>query len=153
MGTRILAVRLGLVAKIAALDLKAEHQVIPRVSLGYPSNAVEREKIWTQRARFTQEPASLRAGTTARNEVGRFELCVEVEGVGQDQEWTTGRAVALGEALEDLVATHAEWPATTGLNAITVEGDGELQEAFNDQGTLARLVLPIKYTARITTEE
>lgn len=151
MGTRILAVRLGLVAKIAALDL-SNAGVSPTVKLGYPLGSRTRERIWTQRARFNHEPASLRAAVTFRNEEGFFDVCVEVEGLGQEQADTSTRAVALGERIEDLIATHSSRPVVAGLTALKVQGDGELLEAFNDQGTIARLTLPVRYTARLTTE-
>lgn len=153
MGTQIVAVRQGLVTSIAALSAlttPVDGQT-PEVTFGYKVGSKRRQKVWTQRARFTHQPASLRASTTFRDEEGQFDVIVLVEGVGLSVEATSARAVEIGHAIEDLVATHASWPAVTGLTALKVQGDGQLLEAFNDKGSLAELTLPIRYTARLTT--
>lgn len=155
MGTLIVAVRAALVDRWSGLpaftSLTGPALIAPLVSLGYRAGVKDRERIWTQRARFTHEPASLRAATTYRNEVGYFDVIVLVEGVGLSQEETSARAVDLGHVIEDDIATHANWPALPGLNDLTVAGDGQLVEMFNDLGTLAELTLPVRYRARLTT--
>lgn len=153
-GTLILSVRQALLDALAALDaytVPDDKGHKPLVTLGWPVGAKDREKVYSQRARFTHAPASLRAGWTYRNETGSFELVILVEGVGEAQEWTTDRAVQLGTAAEEYVSRNRTLGGTVpGLNWIVVEGDGELSELFNDRGTLAVLTYPIKYDARLT---
>jgi hypothetical protein len=149
MGSALVAVRSGL---IAGLDALADFDGV-LVEFGYKVGAKNREKVWTQDARFTHKSASLRAGKTFRNEVGTFNLRILVEGVGKSPEWTSTRAMALGHAAEQFVALHANWndgALGVAINALTIEGDGELVEAFNDKGSLAELTYPIRFTARLT---
>jgi hypothetical protein len=153
-GTLLVAVRstllTGLGAQTAYTTADAKGHK-PLLSLGYPLGAKDREKVFTARARFTHAPASLKAGRTFRNETGRFDLVITVEGVGESQATTSARAVALGTVLEEYVADNRTLGGTvTGLNWIVVEGDGQLQEMFADSGTLAELTYPLKYDARLT---
>jgi hypothetical protein len=153
-GTRIVAVRSTLITALSALsayttlDAKGHK---PLVSLGYPLGAKDREKIFTRRARFNHAPASLKSGRTHRNETGQFEVVILVEGVGESAATTSARAVTLGTALEEYVADNRTLAgAVTGLNWLVVDGDGELTELMNDRGTLAELIYPLKYDARLT---
>lgn len=153
-GTLILAVRQTLLdglAELPAFTTPSAKGHKPLVTLGFPLGKKDREKVFTARARFAHQPASLRAGRTFRNEQGQFELTVWIEGVGESQEWTTGRATTLGLAVEEYVADNRTLGgAVPGLNAIKVEGEGDLAELFNDRGTLAVLTYPIQYDARLT---
>lgn len=143
-GTMIVAARQAL---IDAMDpLAAFAEVECRLSWHAGSEAAER--LYTARSKFAQKPASLRAGRTMRNEVGTFMAVIHVEGVGEDQETTSARAVALGLVLEEWVADHRSTVA--GLNWLEIRGDGELVEMLNDLGTLAVLAYPIAYDARLT---
>lgn len=137
-------------ARLAVLDalrpLVAFEDVDVRLS--WDSGSEARERVYTARSRFTQKPASLRAGRTHRNEVGIFQVVIRVEGVGDDQETTSARAVELGAAVEDWIAENRSTVA--GLNWLEVRGDGDLAEMFNDAGTLAVLVYTVTYDARLT---
>lgn len=120
-------------------------------TFGYKVGSKRREKCWTQNADFTHAPASMRAVKTFRQEDGSFDLVIFVEGIAKSVEETSTRAMDLGHAFEDWIATHASWEgAVEGLVWLQVEGDGSLTEAFNDKGSLAELRYPIKYRARLT---
>lgn len=153
-GTLLLAVRQGLIDGLGTLDAFTTldtkgHR--PLLTLGWPVGKKDREKVYTQRARFTHAPASLRAGRTFRNEQGFFELAIWVEGVGLSVGDTSARCVTLGTAAEEWIADNRTLGGTvTGLNWLVVEGDGELTELFNDSGSLCFLTYPIKYDARLT---
>lgn len=143
----LVAVRTALVTGLAALPALID----PEVSFQYKIKSSARERIWTQRSRFTHNPASMRAGRNFRDEVGRFDVVVFVEGVGKSQEWTSTRALALGLAVEEYIADRKNNElAVTGLQTLIVEGEGTLNEMFNDAGHLAEVTYPIKFTARLT---
>jgi hypothetical protein len=149
MGTAIVAVRKGLTDALNALAALDGVEV----TYAYKVGTKKRERLWTQDARFSQEPASLRPGKTFTNEVGTFGLRILIEGIGKSPDWTAERAVTIGAAVEEFVAIHEHWNnAALGvaINTLTVQGDGELVEAFNDKGSLAELTYPVRYTARLT---
>lgn len=146
VSTLAVAVRSLLIDGISTLPALAD----VGVTFGYKVNSKKRERIWTQSATFEQGPASMRATRTFRDENGAFQLVVLVEGINRDAEWTAGRAKDLATEVSDWVAVHANWnTAIAGLTKVTVQGGGSLTEYFNDKGTLAELVLPIAYHARI----
>lgn len=142
-GTQIVAVRQALITGVDALS--AFDGVECALSWNASSEAAER--LYTRRATFDQKPASLRAGRTFRDEQGRFEVVIRVEGIGKDQATTSARAVALGTALEEWVADNR---IVSGVQDLRAEGRGELAELFNDLGTLALLSYTIAYRARLT---
>jgi hypothetical protein len=147
MGSLLVAVRSLLTDALADLPEFADAET----TFGYKVGSKRREKCWTQNARFKHETAGLRPVKTFRNESGTFELVILIEGVALSVEETSTRAMELGHAAEDWVATKANWEgAITGLKWITVSGDGALAEAFNDKGSLAELTYPITFEARLT---
>lgn len=154
MGSLLVDVRAGLVDAWAELPEfttpAGPSNQTPLVTFGYKHGAKDRERIWTHRGRFTHEPASLRPAVTFRNEVGAFDVVILVEGIGLSQRETSARAMNLGHVIENHIAAHANWPKVAGLNSLTVEGEGQLLEAFNDNGSLAELTLPVRYAARLT---
>jgi hypothetical protein len=157
MGTQLVAVRSALVAALAELPeylAAGPTGQTPELSFGWKSGWTRRERVWTQRARFEHEPASLRATKTFRNEVGYFDLMIFVHGQGLSQEVTSTRAAELMTAAEDFVATHANWHNNAlgvGITEVQVVGDGELKEALDEQGGgLAECRVPIRYKARLT---
>lgn len=147
-GSRLVAVRSAVVAGLVALQ-PAELDGV-EIAFQWKKASKKRERIWTRRARYSTGPTALRASRAVRDEVGRFELVVFVEGVGKDAEWTAGRAVELAQVCEDWLADRkSNQLGVDGMQTLTVEGDGELVEAWNDGGSMAEFVLPIKYTARL----
>lgn len=154
MGTLVVDTRALLVAGLSSLPdyiVAGPTGQVPEVTFAYRVGSKKRERVWTQNARFHHEPASMRAAKTFRNETATFELVILIEGVGLDPETTSTRAVELGAAAEDWVAIHANWNGLVeGLNWLQIEGDGALTEAFNDKGSLAELVYPLAYRARLT---
>lgn len=145
--SRIVAVRSALVTGLDALS------ALDGVEVGfqYKAGSSARERLWTARARFTHTPASMRAGRNFRDEVGRFDVAILVEGVGKSQEWTSARALTLGLAVEEYIADRKNNElAVTGLQTLVIEGEGQLNEMFNDSGHLAELTYPVRFTARLT---
>lgn len=143
-GTMALAARQALVDALGPLAALEDVEC----ALAWNSGSEARERLYTARSRFTQKPASLRAGRTHRNEAGTFQLVIRVEGVGEDQAATSQRAVDIGLAAEEWIADNRSTVA--GLEWLEVRGDGELAEMFNDLGTLAILAYTVSYEARLT---
>lgn len=157
MGTQLVAVRGALIDALATLPAYTTVGPTgqkPEVSFGWRgSKWKRREKVWTQRARFTHEPASLRAGKTFTNEVGYFDLLIFVHGIGLDQETTSARAAELGDAAWDWAQTHTSWEdlAVPGLTELLVVGDGQVLEGVDgSEQPLAEMTLPVRYKARLT---
>lgn len=147
MGSLIVAVRSLLIDGIKDIPALAGVEV----RFGYRQGSKARERIWTQRADLEEQAHDARrAERTIRNEVATFQVVVLVEGIGRDAEWTATRSVEIGAEIEEWVDVHANWRgALHGLKWVIVSGSGSLTEAFNDKGTLAELILPITYEARI----
>lgn len=157
MGTQLVAVRAALVDALGGLpefSSPGPTGQTPELSFGWRTGWTRREQVWTQRARFEHEPASMRATKTYRNEVGFFDLMIRVEGVGLSQQVTSERVVELMTAAEDFIATHANWndgSIGTGLYELQVVGDGVLAEELDEQGGgRAQINVPIRYKARLT---
>lgn len=156
MGSQIVAVRSAMVAALQTLPAYTSAGPTgqkPEVLFGWKQNWKRREKVWTQRARFAHEPASLRAGKTFTNEVGSFDLLIFVHGIGLDQETTSARAAELGDAAWDWAQTHTSWEdlAIPGLTELLVVGDGQVLEGVDSTDQpLAEMTLPIRYKARLT---
>ncbi len=153
MGSALVAVRTGLITALATLTGTGEDLENVSVSYAYPRGPEKRETIYTSGGKFNHSSASLRATKTFRNEVGTFDVRVLVRGISLAQETTSARAIELGVVVEDFVATHVNWTNSAlgvAIQTLTVDGDGELVEAFNDKGTLAELSIPIRYSARLT---
>lgn len=148
MGSLLVDVRSLVIAGLSDLPEFAGVET----TFGYRVGSKRRERCWTQNSRFSHSPAGLRAVKTHRNESASFELVVLVEGVGMTVEEASTRAMLLGHAAEDWVATKSSWEgAIDGLKWVLVEGDGGvLLEAVNDKGSLAELTYPITYEARLT---
>ena len=145
-GTCLVSVRSALIDALAELDFLSDAEV----SFQYKAKSSKRERVFTTRARATHEPASLRAGRNFRNEVGRFDLVILVEGVKKTAEWASDRAADLGLPVEEFIADHKNNQlGVTGMQTLQVEGDVTLTEMFGDSGHLAELVIPVKFTARL----
>lgn len=145
-GTLIVAVRKAVTDAIADLpEFSAA-----RVDMTWSAKVQVREQAFTTDAKFTHEPASMRAGRNFRNETGRFSVVVLVTGVDQDMTWSSTRAVELGTAVEEWIADHKSDIDVDGMNWIVVEGDGALLEVYDDRSTKALLSYSVVYEARLT---
>lgn len=148
--SRIVAVRAAVVAGLAPVVNGTSG--MSKVSVTYQYKAEERrERIWTSNARFSHEAAALRAGRNARQETGKFDIQVLVEGVGRDAVWTAQRALDIGAVVEGWLSDRKSGTglAVSGLQTLVVDGDGTMKEMFNENGTLAELTYPVRYTARL----
>lgn len=155
-GSRLVAVR------SAVIDGLADETtgIVPTVNTGdslveivfqWREDKSVREWVYTGQARFTHASASMRSGRNFRDEVGRFNLIVLVAGVDMSQEEASERAMVIATAAEEWLADRKNNElGVSGLQSITVDGDGRLDEMYGDTGHLAIVELPIKYTARLT---
>lgn len=110
-----------------------------------------REWVYTAEGRFNHTPASMRSGRNFRDEVGQFKLVILVAGVDMSQEEASTRALEISAACETWIADRKNNElGVTGLQTLTVNGDGFLNEMYAETGHLAIVDLPIKYTARLT---
>lgn len=137
-------------ALVAGLDTQTGLEGVDK-AFQWKAKWDKRERLWTQRARFNHTPASLRAGRNYRDEVGRFDLMILVEGVSKTAEWSAERALELGLVVEEYIADRKNNElGVPGMLTLVVEGDGSLTEALTDTGSIAQLIYPVRYTARLT---
>lgn len=123
----------------------------PDVRFGWKNGWTAREKVFTGAVEFNHKSASMRPDKTFRKEDATFELILHLAGLGQTEEQVSVRMDTLGLAIEDWVATHANWNGqVTGLNWVQIQGRGSQTPAFNDKGVLLERVYPINYNARLT---
>jgi len=146
-GTKIVAVRAAVLTGIGGLTAFA---AVPHVDLTWKKGV--REQAFTTRAAFRQEPASMKAGRTFRDEEGTFNLVILIQAVGKekDAQWAAERAVTLGVAAEEWIADHRTTTGVAGVNWVTVTGAGSLTELYGDRSSIAELIYPVRYTARLT---
>jgi hypothetical protein len=141
----IVATRKALVTDLAAQSAMAA----VKVTYAWDPDALDREQVFTTRARGDQEPASLHAGPTKRNETGRFQVVVHVELVGASPEEADERAIALGKVVEERVAARKSDLGVTGLNWIVMES-WEMNGGPSDRGSISQLFYTVRYNARLT---
>lgn len=141
----IVATRKALVTDLAAQS--ALDGVL--VTYGWDPSALDREQVFTMRARGEQEPAALHAGPTKRNETGRFQVVVHVELVGGDAEDADERAIAIGKVVEERVAARKSDLGVTGLNWLVMES-WEMNGGPTDRGHISQLFYTVRYSARLT---
>lgn len=147
MRSAIVAVRTALVDGLSPLPAFGD---IP-VSYCYDKRCVDkREFVVTRDATFEHEPTALRAGRNFRRETGRFELVIWVEKVGGTPQEAAERALELGQVVEEYIADHKQGIASAGDFTLEVNGSGSLSELASDSSSLAEVVYPIKFTARLT---
>jgi len=146
-GSRLVEVKQKIITDLAALPSLSAVSV----EYAYNAGATDRDRIFFGRARSAHEPASLKSGTTFRNERMILELNVVVEAVGGTAEDAEDRAVnTLGVIVEEYVANHRTLDGTvTGLNWIVVTGL-DVTSLFNDRGHLAEAAYELTYDARLT---
>lgn len=149
MGSQLVAVRSGL------MDALAQETGFSGVECGYsyPKGRKDpRESAWTVDGKVSLSPAGMRAGKKTYNEIGTFTVRILVRGINDAQETTSARALELGLVVFDFVASNASGGTAVNadIQALTIEGEGDLAEAFGAQGTLAELDIPIRYVARLT---
>jgi hypothetical protein len=105
MGSLMVAVRSLLISGVSALPEFSDVEA----TFGYKTGSRKRLRCWTQNAHFTIATAGLRPVKTFRDESGTFDLVILVEGIGKSVEATSARAVEVGTAAEDWIATRANW--------------------------------------------
>lgn len=146
--SRIVAVRQAVVTGVQAL-LTAATETNVSVDYAWTFGSTERERIFTVRPRANHDPASLKAGRTARTERMVFDVVVLVESVGGSPEEADVRALALGTYVEEYFADNKQGLGVSGLTAIWVSGF-ELNNLANDRGHMSEVTYQITYTARLT---
>lgn len=137
-------------ATVLAAVNDATHEV--KFAFQWKQDESVREWVFTGDARFTHTSAAMKAGRNFRNEAGRFNLIVLVAGVDLSQEEASTRCLAIASACADWIGDHknGEGLGVDGLQTLTIDGDGALDEFYADTGHIATVDLPIKFTARLT---
>lgn len=123
-----------------------------QVTYGWPGDDLaQRTRIFTNRARAEQSPASLRAGRTYRDEAGSFDVIIQVAQVAGSAYDADTTAIGLGLVVEEWIADNrtAVVASVPGLLFITA-GGWELRNLYNDAGSLTELTYAIDYRARLT---
>jgi hypothetical protein len=109
----------------------------------------ERERIFTNRPRATHDPTALKAGRNFRDEAMELDIVLQVEGVGLAPEETDDRAIILGQEVEEFIADSKNSLGVAGLNWI-VMARMELNNLYNDRGSLTEVTYTARYNARLT---
>jgi hypothetical protein len=145
-GTLVVEVREALVDLLTARPNLEGKQV----SYGWPGDDVlETESIFTaSRARIEQEPSSLKAGRTFRDETVDFDVVIRFEAIGGTALDADQGAQALGTEVEECVADNRTL-GVAGVQWVTIRPVA-LVGLYNDNGHLAELTYTIRYRARLT---
>lgn len=123
-----------------------------KVSYGWTGGSEDRrrEQIYTNRARATHQPASMRAGRNFRNEVMDFDVCVFVVDPTSPPEDVDTRLMELGQVVEEFFADRKSNELdVTGLNFIYVTGF-EAENRLMTTGAASLGVWTVHYEARLT---
>lgn len=146
--SRIVAVRSAIIDGLKMQDDLRDEPV--QITYQYQPKTQKREHIYTTDATFSHEPAAMRSGRNFRDEIGRFNLIIAVEGLKRSAEWCAQRALERGVVVETFIADRKNNELdVTGLQTLLIDGDGSLVELFGDSGHLAIITYPIRYTARL----
>ena len=151
--TLIVAVRSGLMAALKTAIQATSGMSDVWVEFQYPTgNDIPREIVWTQSGRPTFAPASLRAGKNFLKEDTTFDLMFHASGPDITPAEAAQRAIDICTVAVDWVGNHknGETLAITGLQTLTVAGEGEMAEFPTDSGYGAGIRIPVRYTARLT---
>lgn len=123
-----------------------------QVTYGWPGDDLaQRTRVFTNRARADQSPASLRTGRTFRDEAGTFDIVIQVLAVAGDAHDADSTAVGVGLVVEEWIADNrtAVVSSVPGLSWIEANG-WELKNLYNDRGSLTELTYTLAYRARLT---
>lgn len=118
------------------------------VTYSWDPESSDQKQIFTMRAEGTQEPASLRAGRTHRNESGRFRVVVHAECPGDSPEEADEVAIGYGQVVEEFFADNRV-PGVDGLNWWVIEG-WEMNGGPTGQSSISQLIYTVIYDARLT---
>lgn len=119
------------------------------VAFGYDFSNLHREHVFTGRSRADTPPAGMRSGRNTRNELGRFDLTVQVRVVGDDAYAAEARAEAIGGEIEDWFADRkSNQLGVAGLISL-VMGPWEADYRGIDNGTAALRTYVVRWTARL----
>lgn len=110
------------------------------------------ERIFFGFARPVITQAALRAGRRVRNESTDLDLFVQCVKVGGTAEEAEARVVEMAAEVEQCVSDnkHLEGDPVEGLNWVGIEGQGQLANAYNEEGSFAEMAYTIHYDARLT---
>jgi hypothetical protein len=139
-------------AKKALIDLLADRAGLADVQISYAwpgDDAAEAERVFLGQARGQQEPASLKAGRTFRNENPEFDVLVQVVMPDGTAEEADTRALEIGLEVEETVADNKTLGGVPGLNW-AVMARWELNYMYGGTGYLSEIVYTIAYNARLT---
>lgn len=114
-------------------------------------DTARRDQVFTDRARATHDPASLKSGRNFRNERMEFSLIVLSLGVGLKPEDNDDHVIELGQIVEEFVADNkgGQSLAVDGLNWIVVSAM-ELNNRYAAEGSISEITYTLTYDARLT---
>jgi hypothetical protein len=141
-------------ALLAALQANEDLDGVQR-EYGYPAKdeLVQAELVFLGRGRFDHDPGPMKPGRVFRNETGELDIIIDVKAVGGTPEFADERVIAIGQLVEEIVADNRNLGNDTA-NGITVGAvtmrRGDLTNAYNDRGSLSRLVYTLRFDARLT---
>ena len=122
------------------------------VDYQYPAGDREpRECVWTQNARSNLGSAAMRSGQNFLNEEGRFDLLIRTAVPNTSVVDAATRALAIAVVVIEWVGDRKNNElAVTGMHTLTVDGELRQDEHLVDSSIAASVLIPIKFTARLT---
>lgn len=152
-GSKIVEVRSGLATALAtAINATAGMEAV-NVAFQYPLGDNEpRECVWTQNGRTNYRPAALKAGRNFLREEARFDVVVRSTVPNVTPADAAQRALDIGLVVMEWIGDDKDGSslAITGLQTLTVDGDGSQAEIPVGDVIAGAFVIPVKFTARIT---
>lgn len=141
LGSRLKAIETALRSTIDARSPGLDGVTVSR---GHPHEHLQREHVWIDRVRFTDEPKALKAGTNPRRQSLTFEIIVRVSQEGDDAPTLRDRAYDIADEVEEALR------ADIGLSGAADFGGVELGEAepfVDTDGRVFAIRLDARYTA------
>lgn len=124
-----------------------------QIEYGVPDvDTLERERIFLGRARFPQNPGSMRAGRVHRKETGELDVYCDADVVGGDQEAADEAAIALGLEVEECVADNpglGNDPDNGILVGAVTMRRGELISGVSERGSVSRITYTLQWDAEL----
>lgn len=150
--SRMYAVRTGLIDALEPIVTATSSMGLVVVEFQYRLGDGEpAESIWTQNARYEASSAAMRAGKNYLDEVGRFDVCIKSDRPATNPKDAAKRADDLATVVTDAIGERKNNElGITGLQTLTVDGQGSVAETRGDNTTVAWFTIPVRYTARLT---
>ncbi len=147
-GTQAAVVKRALFDALKAMTVPGQPLEKVQVAYSYPGK-VERSVIFFGRTRFDHDLSTFMAGggRLPRTEVATITVVIYVRDISSDQYAADTRAVAIGTALEELLAAD---PTAGGAVLVRRVESGELEPLQDDQGVVASLSYSVTVQSELT---